>query len=251
MYNKPLVSIITVCYNSGKTIEDTIKSVMNQTYENIEYIVIDGLSEDNTLDIVNKYSKLSNREFRIISEKDRGLYDAMNKGIKMAKGDIVAIINSDDFYIDNNVINDIVNEFNKEKVDVVYGDLVFVDEKDTDKVVRTWIAKSGEFKKGWNPPHPTTFIKKEVYEKYGYFNINLRIAADYDILYRFLEKYKCSASYINRKLVKMRIGGESTGSIKNIIKGNKEVINSLKNNGAKGSFLIAITRLVKKINQFN
>lgn len=250
MLEKPLVSIITVCFNSEKTIEDTIKSVISQNYDNIEYLIIDGLSTDNTLDIVRKYNEKSDIKFNIISEKDDGLYDAMNKGIKLCNGEIIAIINSDDFYTDENVISDVVKQFKTDNAEIVYGNLNFVDEQDKYKIVRKWIAKSGKFNQGWNPPHPTTFVKKSVYDKFGVFETKFKIAADYDILYRFIEKYKVKTSYINRYLVDMRMGGESTKSIKNIIKGNREIAQSLKENGAKNNNLIVFKRLIKKVNQF-
>jgi glycosyltransferase involved in cell wall biosynthesis len=155
------VSIITVCYNSEKTIEDTIKSVINQSYPNIEYIVIDGVSNDNTLAIISKYK---DKITKIVSEKDKGIYDAINKGIRLATGDIIANLNSDDFYIDNNVIADVVATFENEKTDTLYADLYYVDAVDTNKIVRYWKSKQykeGLFLKGWMPPHPTFFVKKK------------------------------------------------------------------------------------------
>ncbi len=163
----PKVSIITVCYNSAKTIEDTIQSVVNQTYDNIEYIIIDGLSTDNTLEIVNKYK---DKITKIISEKDNGLYDAINKGIGLATGEIIANLNSDDFYIDNNVIADVVVKIEEEKSDTLYANLYYVDALDTNKVVRNWVSgqyKKGMFFKGWMPPHPTFFVRKKVYDQFG------------------------------------------------------------------------------------
>ncbi len=250
MIEKPLVSIITVCFNSEKTIEDTIKSVISQNYENIEYLIIDGQSTDKTLDIVKKYENDSRIKFKVVSEKDNGLYDAMNKGIKLCNGEIIAIINSDDFYTDEKVISDVVRVFEKDNSEIVYGNLNFVDEEDKTKIVRKWIPKTGEFKKGWNPPHPTTFVKKSVYDRFGYFETKFRIASDYDILYRFIEKYKVSTSYIDKYLVNMRMGGESTKSIGNIIQGNREIAQSLKENGASNNIIIVFKRLIKKVNQF-
>ncbi|PCJ25981.1 MAG: glycosyl transferase [Flavobacteriales bacterium] len=227
------VSIITVCYNSSKTIEDTIQSVLSQTYTNIEYIIIDGLSTDNTLEIVTKYK---DKITKIVSEKDNGLYDAINKGIKLATGDIIANLNSDDFYIDNNVIADVVEKIEKENTDSLYADLYYVDAIDTNKVVRHWKSgnyKHGLFYKGWMPPHPTFFVKKSVYEKYGTFNLQLKSAADYEIMLRFIHKYKIKISYLPRVVVRMRIGGVSNVSLLNRIKANREdkqawLINDLK-----------------------
>jgi glycosyltransferase len=227
------VSIITVVYNNKDTIKDAIESVLNQTYKNIEYIIIDGGSNDGTVEIIRSYG---NKIDKFISEKDNGIYDAMNKGIKLATGDIVGILNSDDFYASNDIIEKVVNEFIEKKVDSVYGDLVYVDAKNTDKIVRYWKSKpfkEGLFKKGWHPAHPTFFVKKEIYDKYGIFNLDFKIAADYELMLRFLEKCKISSSYIPEIFVKMRVGGESNQSIKNIIKANIESYKAWKANDLK------------------
>jgi glycosyltransferase involved in cell wall biosynthesis len=198
------VSIITVSYNSQDTIEDTINSVLAQSYKDIEYIIVNGKSTDNTLDIVNKYrDKISN----IISEPDKGIYDAMNKGIRLATGDIVGILNSDDLYVDSKVISKIVKNIEKNKADCCWGNLVYVDKSDTNKIIRNWKSceyKESLFKVGWAPPHPTFFVKKWIYEKYGLFDLNFPISADYEIMLRFLEKYKIKSCYIPEILVKMR-----------------------------------------------
>jgi glycosyltransferase len=244
------VSIITVCFNSSKTIEDTIKSVLSQSYTDIEYIIIDGLSTDNTLEIVNKYK---DQITTIVSEKDNGLYDAINKGIELATGDIIANINSDDFYIDNNVITDVVTKFYQEKTDLLYSDLYYVEEEDTNKVTRFWksgIYKKGLFYKGWMPPHPTFFVKKEVYKKYGVFNLNLKSAADYEIMLRFIHKYECSVSYLNRVTVRMRVGGVSNSSLKNRIKANREDKRAWEINGLNPKPLTFILKPLSKISQF-
>jgi len=244
------ISIITVCYNSSKTIEDTIKSVLSQSYSNIEYIIIDGLSTDNTLDIINKYK---DQITSIVSKKDNGLYDAINKGIDLATGDIIANLNSDDFYIDNNVITDIVTKFEQEKTDLLYSDLYYVEEENTNKVTRYW--KSGEYKKGlfykgWMPPHPTFFVKKEIYNKYGVFNLQLKSAADYEIMLRFIHKYECTVSYLNRVTVRMRVGGVSNASLTNRIKANREDKKAWKINGLKPKPFTFILKPLSKITQF-
>jgi glycosyltransferase involved in cell wall biosynthesis len=244
------ISIITVCYNSAKTIEDTILSVINQTYNNIEYIIVDGLSTDNTLEIVNKYQdKLA----KVVSEKDAGLYDAINKGIGLATGEIIANINSDDFYIDNNVIADVVAKMEDEKSDTLYADLYYVDEIDTNKVTRNWVSgayKKGMFYKGWMPPHPTFFVRKSVYDNYGKFNLKLKSAADYEIMLRFIHKHECSISYLPRVVVRMRVGGVSNSSLKNRLKANREDKKAWEMNGLKPKPYTLIFKPLSKVLQF-
>ena len=246
----PKISIITVCYNSAKTIEDTILSVINQTYDNIEYIIVDGLSTDNTLEIVNKYS---DKIAKVVSENDAGLYDAINKGIGLAKGEIIANLNSDDFYIDNNVIADVVAKMEEEKSDTLYADLYYVDEIDTNKVVRNWVSgayKKGAFFKGWMPPHPTFFVRKSIYDNYGKFSLELKSAADYEIMLRFIHKHECSISYLPRVVVRMRIGGVSNASIKNRLKANREDKRAWEMNGLKPKPYTLIFKPLSKVLQF-
>ncbi len=246
----PKISIITVCYNSAKTIEDTILSVINQTYNNIEYIIIDGLSTDNTLEIVNKYK---NKIAKVVSEKDAGLYDAINKGIGLATGEIIANLNSDDFYIDNNVIADVVAKMEDEKSDTLYADLYYVDEIDTNKVTRNWVSgayKKGMFFKGWMPPHPTFFVRKSIYDKYGKFNLELKSAADYEIMLRFIHKHECSISYLPRVVVRMRVGGVSNSSLKNRLKANREDKRAWEINGLKPKPFTLIFKPLSKVLQF-
>lgn len=203
------VSIITAVYNGVRTIEDCIKSVAGQTYSNIEHIIIDGGSTNGTLDIIKKYS---DRIACWISEPDNGIYDVMNKGIRVAAGDVVGILNSDYVYANDSVIETVVKTFSENKTDSCYGDLVYVNRNDIDKIVRHWKAcdfYKERFRKGWMPPHPTFFVKKEVYEKYGYLNLDFPLAADYEIMLRFLYKYEVSTTYIPKVLVKMRAGGTS------------------------------------------
>ena len=204
------VSIITVVWNNKETIKDAIDSVLNQTYKDIEYIIVDGASTDGTIDIVNSYKdKIS----KFISEKDNGLYDAMNKGIQLSNGDIIGMLNSDDFYIDEFVIENVIKEFEAKDVDSVYADLVYVNPGNLDKVVRFYDSSyfsPENFAYGWMPAHPTFFVKKEIYERYGVFRTDLKIGADFDILVRFLYIYNISFSYMREVLVKMRTGGVST-----------------------------------------
>ncbi len=242
------ISIITVCYNSEKTIEDTIQSVLNQTYKNVEYIIIDGASKDATLNIIEKYS---NQITKIISEPDKGIYDAMNKGVKLASGDVVGILNSDDIYASNNVLSLVATHI--KDVDAVYGNLDYVSENDLTKVVRRWISKpynEGMFLKGWMPPHPTFFIKKECYEKFGPFTLKLKSAADYEFMLRVIHKHKISINFIDEILVKMRLGGESNSSLKNRIRANKEDRLAWKMNGLKPNLFTLIQKPLSKLSQF-
>lgn len=251
MNNNPLVSIITVCYNSEKYIEDTILSVMKQSYKNLQYIIVDGLSTDRTMEIVNKYKTIYNNSIQAISEKDAGIYDAMNKGIELAGGDIIGILNSDDYYVDENVIQRVVDEFLISQYDCVYGDLDFVDANNKEKIVRVWKTSKGDFKKGWNPPHPTSFITKSAYKKFGLYKKDYKISSDYDLLYRMIEIGGISHSHIPQKLVHMRVGGASTRGIKSNIIASFEIYKTLVENKQKWTLFIIIRRLLAKINQFN
>jgi len=244
------VSIVTITYNSEKTLKDTIESVISQTYKDIEYIIVDGNSSDKTIEIVNSYGdKIS----KFISEKDNGIYDAMNKALRLATGDIVGILNSDDVYFDKYVIENVVKRFEEKLVDSVYGDLYYVEENDLNKVQRYWKSsdfEQGSFAKGWHPPHPTFFVKREVYEKYGLFDLEMKISADFELMLRFLEKYCISTTYLPKVLVRMRTGGESNRSIKNIIAGNKSILRAFDKNGIKVNKLMYVFyRFVPKIIQ--
>ncbi|MEJ7820908.1 MAG: glycosyltransferase family 2 protein [Chitinophagaceae bacterium] len=243
------VSVITVCYNSSATIETTIKSVLVQTYSNREYIIVDGGSTDGTLDIIKKYPLL-----KVVSESDRGVYDAMNKGIRLATGDVIGILNSDDIYQDNEVLSDVVTRFNSNSaLDILYGDLVYVKKNDTNKVVRKWESKSyfkNFFEYGNVPPHPTLFVKKHVYKEVGFFNIRYKLAADYEFMLRVFKKHRFESKYINRVMVKMRLGGATNKSLKNILNGNKEILCAWRNNGLKIPLILVPMRIIKRLVQF-
>lgn len=250
MNKNPKISIITTSYNSSKTIRDTIDSVVSQDYENIEYIIIDGNSTDDTIDIINSYG---NKISCLISEDDDGLYDAMNKGIRIATGDVVGILNSDDFYYTNHVISDVAEVFIFNDVDSVYGDLLYVDTIDTDSIRRYW--KSGSFnikkiRKGWTIPHPTLFVKKEIYKKFGLYSIRLKNASDYEMILRLLYKNQISISYLPKIMVKMRIGGISNYSIWNRLRGNNEDYISWKMNGFNPPMFIRLRKPLSKLGQF-
>ncbi|WP_334058742.1 glycosyltransferase family 2 protein [Polaribacter sp. P097] len=243
------VSIITVSYNSARTIESTFNSVASQTYKNIEYIVVDGGSKDNTLELIKERKTLISKW---ISEPDKGLYDAMNKGILMATGDIIGIINSDDLFCDDHAIEKVVSILMSDNLDSVYADLFYVAQNDTDKIVRRWVTgKQKPFRYGWHPAHPTFYVKKRVYDKYGLFDLRFKLAADFEIMLRFLDKYKISTTYLEEPLVKMRLGGETNKSFKNIYNQNVECIRAFKKNDLKvNKFLYPFFRLIPKFFQF-
>ena len=244
------VSIITATYNSAAHIATCLASVNSQTHKNIEHIIVDGASTDNTLEIIKA---TPNRVAKIISEPDKGIYDAMNKGIKLATGDIIGILNSDDFYASNTIIETIVKTFQEKNVDSVFGNLDFVASDNTEKVIRHWKCTSfirGSFAKGWHPPHPTFFVKREVYEKYGIFDTSLNVSADFELMLRMLERHQISTCFIDKTIVKMRYGGESTGSLKKIIMGNRNIMKAFKKNEIKVSPFYTFNRLLHKALQF-
>lgn len=247
---KMKVSIITVVYNNAQTIKGAIESVLNQTYQNVEYIVIDGGSTDGTVEIIKSYGDEINK---FISEKDNGLYDAMNKGISLAAGDVVGILNSDDFYASNDILEIVANEFATKDIDCLYGDLEYVDADDVNKVMRYWKSrpyKEGLFQKGWHPPHPTFFVKRECYDKYGVFNLDFKIAADYELMLRFLERHKLKSVYIPKTFVRMRVGGVSNRSITSILKANIESYKAWKINGLYINPLMFSLKPLSKVLQF-
>lgn len=243
------VSIITITYNSESTLIETIDSVLNQTYEDIEYIIVDGASTDDTLSIIHSYKdKIS----KVISEKDRGLYDALNKGIAMCTGDVIGILHSDDFYTNHYIIENIVNTFKLNHSDAVYADLFYVAKNDTSKIHRKWKSgnyKHGMFLNGWMPPHPTFFVKRKCYETFGAFNLDLKSAADYELMLRFIHKYKIKLSYLPEFIIKMRVGGKSNVSLKNRIRANNEDKKAWKINGLKPRIYTLYAKPLRKIIQ--
>lgn len=241
------VSIITVCYNSAKTLERTIQSVMGQDYPEIEYIVVDGASKDGTLEIIQKYqSTLS----KWISEPDRGMYDAMNKGIAMASGDVIGILNSDDVYMNNHVVSDLISQMQKDHADVVFADLILVDENQPEKILRYY--DSGQFhpdrfRFGWMPAHPTVFVKRAIYDAVGKFATDYQIAADYEMLIRILAVHKASYSYLPRPVVRMRTGGASTAGLSRNWILNTEIVRACKDNGIYSNMLMLLLKIPAKL----
>lgn len=235
------ISIITASFRSESTIIDTLRSVNMQTYENIEHIVVDGASNDRTLEIVQSEGK---RVAQVLSERDNGIYEAFNKGLALANGEIIGFLNSDDFYCTENVIEKVIKTFEDESVEACYGDLVYVDRNNTERITRHWKSRSysaGIFKNAFHPAHPTLFLRKSVYEKAGKFNLTYRIAADYEFMLRIFHQLNIKSIYIPEILVKMRTGGASGESIQSIRRQNKEIFNALEQHGvscSKANFLL-------------
>lgn len=243
------ISIVTVSYNSAATIRDTLECVSSQDYQYIEHIIVDGASSDNTLEIVREFPHVA----RLVSEKDKGLYDAMNKGLRMATGDIIGILNSDDVYAHTSVVSKVAATFQSSGASTVYGDLQYVKPENLNKVVRNW--KSGKYKRsnfyyGWMPPHPSFFVRREVYDELGLFTTDLRSAADYEIMLRILLKHGYSAAYIPEVLVKMRTGGISNASLKHRIKANREDRKAWKLNELSPYFFTLYLKPLRKIFQY-
>lgn len=249
------ISIITVSYNSESTIAETIESVLSQSYQDFEYLIIDGLSHDGTVDIIKKYEPKFNGRLHWVSHKDKGIYDAMNKGIQMAKGDIIGIINSDDFYMNDKVLENVIDGFERKNVDSLYTDLYLVDPVETNKIIRNCRYrefKKGLFFKGWHPPHPAFFVKKSIYDKYGSFDLSYKIAADYEFMLRVLEKYAITTVYLPIHTIKMRNGGVSTTSIDQIKLSQEECLLAFKKNGLQINKLrYFIGKYIQKIRQYS
>ena len=241
------VSIITVCFNSAKTIEDTINSVLNQDYLDIEYIVIDGGSNDGTQDIIKKYHE---NIASWVSEPDLSMYDAMNKGIARATGEIIGILNSDDVYISTQVVSQLIKAMNDAKADIVFADLILVDPNNLNKVLRYYDSgrfKPSRFRWGWMPAHPTVFVKKKYYDKVGPFALDYEIAADYEMLIRILAIEKAPFAYLPKAVVRMRAGGASTaGLVRNWIL-NKEIVRGCKANGIYTNMAMLLLKIPAKI----
>ncbi len=244
------VTIITACLNNADTLESTMQSVFEQDYKNIEYIVIDGASDDGTQALLEKYKHKINI---LISEKDEGIYQALNKGLSKATGDVIGFLHADDFYANPSSVSKIVAVFEKENADCVYSDLQYVDRINPDKIFRNWKStpyKEGLFLKGWMPPHPTFFMKKKWYDNYGNYNTTLTISADYEMMLRMLHKHKLRATYIPEVLVKMRKGGTSNRTLFRRIKANMEDRKAWKINNLKPGLLTLFIKPLGKIGQY-
>lgn len=247
------ISIITATYNSGKTVGDTLKSVLAQTYHDYELLVVDGASKDNTLEVVKKMEPLFEGRMRYISEPDKGIYDAMNKGIRMATGDVIGILNSDDFYTSDDALACIAWTLENEKVDAVYGDIHYVDDEDLKKCVRYYSSKPFRrwmMRLGFMPAHPSFYCRKEVYEKYGAFDAeNYRVAADFENLLRLIFVNKIKTHYINKDFVTMRTGGASSSGLESHKRIMRDHLKALKKNGVYSNIFLLGLRYLYKIGE--
>ena len=242
-------SLVTVSYNSAATIRDTIESVLSQSHPDIEYLVVDGASTDGTVDIVREYS---DRIDVVVSEKDRGIYEAMNKGLRRASGEIVGFLNSDDFYADRDVISRVDAVFKSTDAQCMFADLDYVDRNDPRRVVREWRSCSfapGAFRRGWHPAHPTFFATRDVYERFGGFDEEFRISADYELMLRLLEARAIRSHYLPSVLVKMRDGGDSNRSLGNIVRANIECYRAFRKNRLAVSPMVMIRKPLSKFGQ--
>ena len=241
------ISIITVTFNSAKTIEGTIESVLSQKCPNIEYIIIDGGSTDGTVQIIERYQK---RISKWISEKDHGMYDAMNKGISMATGDVVGILNSDDVYMNAHVVSDLMTLMQAKKAQVVFADLILVDQNDDNKILRYYDSgrfHPNKFQYGWMPAHPTVFVKRELYDAVGPFSTTYQIAADYEMLIRILAIQRARYAYLPKPVVRMRSGGVSTAGLSRNWILNKEIVRACRENGIYSNLVMLLLKIPAKL----
>jgi len=243
------ISIITVCFNSAETLRDAISSVAGQQYKNKEHLIVDGGSSDETISILKKSKTVA----RGISEPDCGIYDAMNKGLALAAGEVVGFLNADDVYYSNDVLQQAAATFEDPAIDACYADLVYVDAIDTQKVVRYWKSgnfRRGMFRRGWMPAHPTFFVRKSVYERYGVFDLDYKLAADFELTMRFMEKNGIHTRYVPKTWIRMRMGGATNKSVWNVIKGNVESYRACRKNGLQVSLLFPLIKVLSRIPQF-
>lgn len=245
------VSIITATYNSAKYIASSLNSIFNQDYKDIECIIIDGDSKDQTKSIIKTYQR-KNLNITLVSEADNGIYDALNKGIKLATGDLIGFVHSDDNLASPHIISELVLAIKEKQAFGIYGDLQYVSQLDTSKLIRDWkscVFSKSLLKKGWMPPHPTLFLKKEVYQKYGNFNQNYKISADYDFMLRVLKDKTLRFVYLPKVIIKMRVGGASNKSLKNIIQKTKEDYKAITSNKI-GNWVTLFLKNYSKFKQF-
>lgn len=248
--NDTSVSIITVTLNSSKTIRDTINSLLNQNYKNVEFIIIDGGSTDGTIELIRSFGK---KVSIFKSEPDKGIYDAINKGIKYATGEIIGTLNSDDVFYDDKVIEKVVRTFDDPEIDAVYGDIVFVSPNAPNKTIRYYSSKHfnpGRFRYGFMPAHPSFYVRRELFDNFGYYRTDFKIAADFELLVRFINVNRIKCKFIEMPFVRMRTGGVSTKSWKSNYLLNSEILRACRENGIKTNYLKIYSKYLLKIFEF-
>lgn len=243
------ISIITVVWNRAATIGQAIESVQRQSYPNVEHIIQDGGSTDGTLEVING---MANAQTNVVSERDHGIYDAINRGITRATGDVIGLLHSDDFFAHDDVLADVARVFQDPNIQAVFGDLDYVVAEDTSRVIRHW--RTGEFSpaklaRGWMPPHPTLYLRRDVFDTYGLYNTDFRIAADYDAILRYFGRAGVQSAYLPQVMIKMRMGGASNASVKHILRKSREDLTALRRNGIGGVGTLAWKNL-SKLGQF-
>ena len=248
-----MISIITATFNSAKTLKDTIQSVLRQTNKDFEYLIIDGGSTDETIDIVKSYESEFSGRLKWVSEKDQGIYDAMNKGIKMASGDVVGILNSDDYFTSDDILQTVDNAFKSHEIDAIYGDIHFIRDGNPQKCVRYYSSRMFRpfwLRFGFMPAHPSFYCKREVFEKAGLYSLDYKIGADYEMMVRLFKKYRIKSLYINKDFVTMRTGGASNNNVRSRITLINEDVKACKENGVYTNSLFVMLKFMYKIFEF-
>lgn len=241
------ISIVTATYNSEKTIEETILSVLSQEYQNFEHIIIDGASKDHTMEIVKKYEPKYNGKLIYISEPDKGIYDAMNKGISISTGEIIGLLNSDDKYANNEVLGKIAQTIKEKECDGIHGNLLYMDEETMSKPQRKWITKSTNIRRGNVTAHPTLYLKRKIYDKLGLYDLKYRVVSDYDFMVKLLTDKDIKLVHINEYLIHMRSGGTSSAGLKGYLYNLKESYQILKDNNIKFAVFVSMIRIIKTV----
>ena len=248
-----MISIITATFNSAKTLKDTIQSVLRQTNKDFEYLIIDGGSTDETIDIVKSYESEFSGRLKWVSEKDKGIYDAMNKGIKMASGDVVGILNSDDYFTSDDILQTVADAFKRQEIDAIYGDIHFIRDGNPQKCIRYYSSRMFRpfwLRFGFMPAHPSFYCKREVFEKAGLYSLDYKIGADYEMMVRLFKKYRIMSQYINKDFVTMRTGGASNNNVRSRITLINEDVKACKENGVYTNSLFVMLKFMYKIFEF-
>lgn len=248
-----MISIITATFNSAKTLKDTIQSVLRQTNKDFEYLIIDGGSTDETIDIVKSYESEFSGRLKWVSEKDQGIYDAMNKGIKMASGDVVGILNSDDYFTSDDILQTVDNAFKSHEIDAIYGDIHFIRDGAPDKCVRYYSSRMFSpfwLRFGFMPAHPSFYCKREIFDKAGLYSLDYKIGADYEMMVRLFKRHKIKSLYVNKDFVTMRTGGASNNNVRSRLTLIEEDVKACRVNGIYTNRFFIMLKFLYKIFEF-